>query len=164
MITFLASAFESHGATLGVYSKTADSLGLSGGKATSARYTDEATIGEIVGTATGAGVTLKSGFIGQLYEAKSLAVSSLPAAVVESGTTQLSAVATMDDDSLVRLGGSDAKWAVQDGPLAGITLSGLATAGRGLHQHSSHSAGTLVWHRWGSDLDGAECERGQAGC
>jgi hypothetical protein len=49
---------------------------------------------------------LKSGFIGQLDEARSLAVSAAPAAVVESGTTQLSAVATMDDDSLVRLGGS----------------------------------------------------------
>lgn len=102
----------------------------SGGKATSARYTDEATVGDIVGTSSGssAGVTLKSGFIGQLYEARSLAVTALPAAVVESGMTQLSAVATMDDDSLVRLGGSDAKWALQDGPLAGISLSGLATA------------------------------------
>jgi hypothetical protein len=107
------------------------SLTSSGGKATSANYSDEATVGDIVGTSTGASavVTLKSGFIGQLYEARSLAVSAAPAAVVESGTTQLSAVATMDDDSLVRLGGSDAKWSVQAGPLAGITLSGLATAG-----------------------------------
>jgi hypothetical protein len=79
-----------------------------GGKATSANYSDEATVGDIVGTSTGAGasVSLKSGFIGQLDEARSLAVSAAPAAVVESGTTQLSAVATMDDDSLVRLGGS----------------------------------------------------------
>jgi hypothetical protein len=108
-----------------------DSLASSSSKATSANYSDEATVGDIVGVSTGpsAGLTLKSGFIGQLYEARSLAVSALPAAVLESGTTQLSAVATMDDDSLVRLGGSDAKWAVQDGPLAGISLSGLATAG-----------------------------------
>ena len=105
-------------------------LTSSGGKATSTNYSDEATVGDIVGVSTGAGasVSLKSGFIGQLYEARSLAVSAAPAAVVESGTTQLSAVATMDDDTLVRLGGSDAKWAVQAGPLAGITLSGLATA------------------------------------
>lgn len=127
--TFVACAFESYAAAQVAYSKTGDSLGFSGGKATSARYTDEATIGEIVGTATGAGVTLNSGFIGQLYEARSLAVNAAPAAVVESGTTQLSAVATMDDDSLVRLGGSDAQWSVHSGPLAGITLSGLATAG-----------------------------------
>ena len=79
----------------------------SGGKATSANYSDEATVGDIVGVSTGpsAGVSMKSGFIGQLYEARSLAVSATPAAVLESGTTQLSAVATMHDDSLVRLGG-----------------------------------------------------------
>jgi hypothetical protein len=128
IVTFLACAFESYAATQGAYCKTADSLGFSGGKATSARYNDEATVGDIVGSSTGVGLTLKSSFIGQLYEARSLAVSALPAAVVESGTTQLSVVATMDDDSLVRLGPSDAKWSVQDGPLEGITLSGLARA------------------------------------
>ena len=49
--TLVASALESYTATLGIYSETADSLGFSGGKATSARYTDEANIGEIVGSA-----------------------------------------------------------------------------------------------------------------
>lgn len=102
-----------------------------GSHAASANYTDDGSLGDVSGVSSVAApaLTLKSGFIGQLYEAKSLAVSALPAAVVESGTTQLSVVATMDDDSLVRLSGSDAKWAVQAGPLAGITLSGLATAG-----------------------------------
>ena len=99
-----------------------------GGKANSANYSDEATLGDIIGTSTAAHVTLKSGFIGQLYETQSLAVTAAPPAVVESGTTQMSAVATMDDDTLVRLGGSEVKWSVLDGPLAGISLSGLATA------------------------------------
>jgi hypothetical protein len=134
MKTTLLLAVISAVCDFGVYAAplaVADTLSATGGKATSANYSDEATVGDIVGVSTGpsAGVTLKSGFIGQLYEARSLAVSAAPAAVVESGTTQLSAVATMDDDTLVQLGGSDAKWAVQAGPLAGITLSGLATAG-----------------------------------
>ena len=51
MITFVACAFESYAAAQVTYSKTGDSLGFSGGKATSARYTNEATIGEIVSTA-----------------------------------------------------------------------------------------------------------------
>lgn len=104
----------------------------SGGKASSANYSDEATLGDIVGVsaAPAAGVTLKSGFIGQLYEVESLAVGAQPAVVAEGGTSQLSAVATMDDDSLVRLGGSDAQWSVLDGPLTGISPGGLATAGR----------------------------------
>jgi hypothetical protein len=131
MITFLACAFGSNAATQGIYSKTADSLSSSGGKATSTNYTDEATIGEIMDTSNvqGTGIALKSGFIGQLYEARSLALSATPAAVQESATTQLRVVATMDDDSLVRLGPSDAKWSVQDGPLTDISLSGLARAG-----------------------------------
>ena len=106
-------------------------LTSSGGKATSANYSDEATVGDIVGVSAGpsAGVTMKSGFIGQLYEARSLAVSATPAAVQESATTQLRVVVTMGDDSLVRLGPSDAKWSVQDGPLTDISLSGLARAG-----------------------------------
>jgi hypothetical protein len=49
--TFVACAFESYAAAQVAYSKTGDSLGFSGDKATSARYTDGATIGEIVGTA-----------------------------------------------------------------------------------------------------------------
>lgn len=49
--TFVACAFESYAAAQVAYSKTGDSLGFSGGKATSAHYTDEATIGEIVDTA-----------------------------------------------------------------------------------------------------------------
>ena len=85
--TLVASELESYTATLGIYSETADSLGFSGGKATSARYTDEATVGEIVGSATGASASMKSGFVGQLYEVRSLAVSAAPAAV-----------ATIDDD------------------------------------------------------------------
>ncbi len=34
----------------------------SGSKATNSNYSDEATVGEIVGTATGASVSMKSGF------------------------------------------------------------------------------------------------------
>jgi hypothetical protein len=49
-----ACALESYTATLGIYSETADPLGFSGSEAASARYTDEATVGEIVGSATGA--------------------------------------------------------------------------------------------------------------
>jgi hypothetical protein len=112
------------------YSISTDITESTGSRAASANYTDDGSLGDVSGISSvvAPALSLKSGFIGQLYEARSLAVSAAPAAVVESGTTQLSAVATMDDDSLVRLGGSDAKWAVQDGPLAGISLSGLATA------------------------------------
>ena len=51
----------------------------SGGKATSTNYSDEATVGDIVGVSAGTsvGVTLKSGFIGQLEEVLNPTGSSL---------------------------------------------------------------------------------------
>lgn len=108
-----------------------DSVGTSGGKTTSANYSDEATIGDIVGVsaASSADVTLKSGFVGQLYEVETVEVAADPAVVVEGGTAQLRAVAAMDDESLVRLGGGDAQWSVLQGPITGISPGGLATAG-----------------------------------
>jgi len=128
---FFATTAQAGPRTSTNYSISTDITESTGSRAASANYTDDGSLGDVTGVSSAAvpALTLNSGFIGQLYEARSLAVSALPAAVVESGTTQLSAVATMDDDSIVRLGGSDAKWAVQAGPLAGITLSGLATAG-----------------------------------
>jgi hypothetical protein len=128
---FFATAAHAGPRTSTNYSISTDITVSTGSRAASANYTDDGSLGDVSGVSSvvAPALSLKSGFIGQLYEARSLAVSAAPAAVVESGTTQLSAVATMDDDSLVRLGGNDAKWAVQAGPLAGITLSGLATAG-----------------------------------
>ena len=128
---FFATAAHAGPRTSTNYVISTDITESTSSRATSANYTDDGSLGDVSGASSvvAPALTLKSGFIGQLYEARSLAVSAAPAAVVESGMTQLSAVATMDDDTLVRLGGSDAKWAVQAGPLAGITLSGLATAG-----------------------------------
>ena len=47
-----------------MFAEDRNTLSSSGGKATSANYRNEATVGDIVGTSTGAGasMTLKSGF------------------------------------------------------------------------------------------------------
>ena len=102
-----------------------------GSKSTSTNYSDEATIGDIVGVsaAPSVGLILKSGFSGQLYEVETVEVAADPSVVVEGGTAQLRAVAAMDDESLVRLGGSDAQWSVLQGPITGISPEGVATAG-----------------------------------
>lgn len=109
----------------------AQTLNSGGGAAFSSSYTDDGSLGD--GFDTSSVVSgrriVKSGFIGQLYEAESLTLAADPAAVIEGTTTQLSAVATMDDDTLVRLSGSDAKWSVMEGAITGITSGGLATAG-----------------------------------
>ena len=82
-----------------------------------------------VSNVTTGGAQTKGGFTGQLYDAQSLAVSADPAVVNENSSTQLSAVATMDDDTLVSVSGSDARWSILEGPLDIIALDGLATAG-----------------------------------
>lgn len=99
--------------------------------ASSANYADFGSLGDGFETASVVSPEriVKTGFIGQLYEPKSLAVSANPPAVIEGTTTQFGAVATMDDDTLVHLAGSHAKWSVVDGPITGITSGGLATAG-----------------------------------
>lgn len=100
------------------------------GKATSTNYSEEATIGDIVGAANvpETDVILKSGFISQLYEVKTVEVTANPAVATEGTTSQLSALATMDDDTIVRLDGSDAHWLILDGPLSTISPTGLAQA------------------------------------
>lgn len=106
-------------------------LDSGGSKTTSANYTEFGSISEGFDTASvvSNGRIVKAGFLGQVFHAQSLALSANPAAVVERTSTQLSAVATMDDDTLVRLTGSDAKWSVVNGAITGITNEGVATAG-----------------------------------
>ncbi|MCB1235066.1 MAG: hypothetical protein KDM91_08340, partial [Verrucomicrobiae bacterium] len=107
--------------------------GAGGGRVTGATVTADISIGETVAggvsNVTTGGAQTKGGFTGQLYDTQSLAVSADPAAVEEHETTQLTAVATMDDDSLVNVGGADALWAILDGPIDTIDGNGVATAG-----------------------------------
>lgn len=113
------------------YSITTDTANAAGGRAMSVNYSDDGSMGEVVGLSTNASplLAMKHGFIGQLYEVQSLAVTTSPAAVNEGQTTQLSTVATMDDGSLISLGGSDAQWSILSGLVVGISSAGLATAG-----------------------------------
>jgi hypothetical protein len=108
----------------------ADVLSSTGGKASSVNYSETGTLNDgLDGGAVGSGSTsLLPGFMGQLYETRLLSVTASPASVMEGGSTQLKAVATLHDDTLTHLDSSEVKWSVQSGPLAGITLAGLATA------------------------------------
>ncbi len=78
---------------------------------------------------TTTGAQANGGYTGQLYDARSLAVAADPAVVIEKSSTQLTAVATMDDDTLVSVGGADAAWSILDGPLTGIDGVGLVSVG-----------------------------------
>jgi hypothetical protein len=73
--------------------------------------------------------TAKHGYIGQLYDITSLAVTSTPSFINEQSTSQLGAAAALDDATVVALGGSEIAWASPVYPISSIDGSGLATAG-----------------------------------
>jgi len=99
-----------------------------GQRTTSANYTVDASIGTIGGISTAGGSTAKHGYVGQLTEVTGLSVTGLPSQVNEGATSQLSGIATMDDNSITALIDSDIKWSIPSWPLAAISASGVASA------------------------------------
>lgn len=102
-----------------------------GSHSTSAAYTNDGSAGVVVGFSTVASPseTAKIGYIGQLYEVTAVQPTAAPATVNEGTTRQLAATATFDDATTAALLGNDLSWSVVNGPLTGISSSGLATAG-----------------------------------
>ena len=110
-------------------SLVAGSLNSGGGQASSANYSMDTSLGELVsGQATGGTVTLTSGGPSiQPASAKSLALNVTPASCNEGSTSQLSGSAIMEDDSSTLLSGNDISWSLVNGPIIAISASGLAT-------------------------------------
>ena len=79
--------------------------------------------------ATSASYTLKLGFAGQLYDVAALDASAQPPVVNEGGTSQLRALAIMDDETTLPLAAEDVTWSIISGPFNSIDLEGLVTAG-----------------------------------
>lgn len=113
------------------YRVSAESFDGGGQRATSPAYTHDGSLGGVIGVSNVASPTqtVKSGYIGQLYEITALQLAATPAMIDETATRQLSAGQLLDDDSLNLLAASEVTWGVQDGPLSGIDANGLATAG-----------------------------------
>ena len=98
-----------------------------GQRTSSANYINDGSVGGIAGIVTDGTDTAKQGYLGQLTEVTSVAVTGTPAQVSECATTQLSGTATLDDDSVTALAGTDIAWAVPSWPIQNINAAGLAT-------------------------------------
>ena len=96
-----------------------------GGRSGNGSVTVDASIGGISTLGASTNVS-KGGYIGQLYDVVSLAVTSSPALVQAGGSSQLGGVARLDDDSLLPLLGVDVSWAAPVDPIASINAQGLA--------------------------------------
>jgi hypothetical protein len=91
--------------------------------------------------ATSANYTLKPGFIGQLYDVVDLDATAQPSVINEGGTSQLSAIATMDDETTSLLTADSVAWSVVSGPLTSISTAGLATGGTVVGNRSASARG-----------------------
>ena len=107
---------------------TTSSLDGGGLHASSANYAIDSSVGGIGGTSSGGNISTMPGSVGQLTEIVSISVTSTPDIVNEDATSQFSATATFDDNSVSVLAGSDVTWASASYPLASIDSNGLATA------------------------------------
>jgi hypothetical protein len=108
-----------------VTTSTIDGGGL---HATSANYAIDSSVGGIGGISSGGNISTLPGSVGQLTELVSISVTSTPNTVNENATSQLSATAAFDDNSVSVLAGSNITWASAIYPLASIDSNGLATA------------------------------------
>jgi len=106
------------------YSIVADSMDCGGAQVSSANYTSHGSLGGIAGlaTVTSPSETVKSGYVGQLFQITGL---ELAATFVANGETQqLDATQTLDDGTTLVLVGGTESWSVLAGQIpAGLTLN-----------------------------------------
>lgn len=98
-----------------------------GGRSTGGGCVNDAGIEPVGGLAAHGASLNRAGYIGQLTDPAALTVTGTPAQVAETGTSQLGGIATMDDDTLTVLAGTEIDWSPPVWPLAGISTGGVAT-------------------------------------
>ena len=114
------------------YSIVADTVDTGGRRTSSAAYANDGSAGLIAGISTVASPseTAKHGYIAQLYDlASGISLSATPATIDEGGARQISAARNLDDGTGLALDPATVAWSVLGGPITGINLTGVATAG-----------------------------------
>lgn len=115
------------------YAVPADSVDAGGRRAGSAAYTNDASVGGVVGVST---ATLapqpqiaKAGYVAQLYEVVGFTVAGASSSLAEGGSLQLFGRQVLDDATFLAVPAASVTWSVGSGPLTGVSTAGVATAG-----------------------------------
>ncbi len=126
------------------YSVPADTADAGGRRAASAAYTHDGSIGGIAGVGTVAAPVevAKHGYLGQIYNASSLALSANPTNVNEGATRQLAARALLDDGTTLNLAPAAVAWSPASGPIQSISAGGLLTAANVYENTPASAQGT----------------------
>jgi hypothetical protein len=99
-----------------------------GGRQAVANIVVDSSIGDIGGSASVASFTARHGLAGQLTDLQGVTVSASPTTVNEGSTSQLAALATFTDGTVLPLNAASVAWSVSGGGLASVNAAGLATA------------------------------------
>lgn len=112
------------------YTLPTESIDAGGRRATSAAYSQDGSVGGIAGVGTVAAPqeVARHGYLGQIYNAASLALSANPTNVNEGATRQLAARALLDDGTSLNLAPAAVAWSPAGGPILSISAGGLLTA------------------------------------
>ena len=127
------------------YSIAAETSDAGGQRTSSANYTNDASAGMVAGISTVAAPakTVKSGYIGQLYDVAGLLLNSAAPDVNETGTLQLAAWQLLDDATLLTTDANAVTWGIVSGPIVSVSASGLVTAGSVFQNTSAAVEGTF---------------------
>jgi hypothetical protein len=115
--------------TSGSYTIATDTTDGGGRRSASTSYSADASVGGISAIATVAfpSETVKSGYLGQLYEVTGVQLAAAPTTVNEGSTRQLSSALLLDDLTTLSLSTEAVNWSITSGPLS-VNGSGLVTA------------------------------------
>lgn len=113
------------------YAIQVETMDAGGSRSTSANYACDSSLGHAAGiSANPAAVeTTRTGYIGQLYELDALWITPDPLTLEERVPWQLETWLVLDDSTLTQIHSSAISWSVVSGPLSGINVDGIVTAG-----------------------------------
>ena len=107
------------------YSISADDLNAAGGPVLAANYTIHDSLNETGGNSFAAGLLIRQGYPGQIFDPAVLNVSAAPAVFGETSTCLLSAHAVNDDGTGDPVPSPAVGWSVVSGPVNSISGSGF---------------------------------------
>jgi hypothetical protein len=133
LVALVTAAAHAGPRTSANYSIITDTNDGGGARSTSATYTNDGSAGAITGLATVSSpeVVARNGYAGQLYDVTALVLNSASVtnSVNETATLQLAGFQQLDDASFIAIDASTINWSVVSGPITGVSVAGLATAG-----------------------------------
>ena len=126
------------------YAVSAESNDSGGARASSAAYTNDASLGGIAGVSTAASPAeiAKAGYVGQLYEVVGFTVAAAATSLGEGTTLQLQGRQVLDDATFLAVPAASVAWSAQSGPLT-ISPAGLAAAGSVYQDTGALAKGTF---------------------